>query len=99
MTVPAKDFSPAPRVDSAILRVHNISRDFFIKNNIEESFFFNIIKTAFGQKRKTLVNNLKNTFDKELINSILEKNNLSKTTRPEEIEIDLWINIIRDLDN
>jgi 16S rRNA (adenine1518-N6/adenine1519-N6)-dimethyltransferase len=99
MTVPAKDFSPVPRVDSAILRVSNISRDFFIENDIKEEFFFSIIKTSFGQKRKTLVNNLKNTFDKDLVNSILEKNNLSKSIRPEEIDINLWINIIKDLNS
>jgi len=97
MTVPAKDFSPAPKVDSAILRVDNISRDFFEENTIEEDMFFNVIKTAFGQKRKTLVNNLKNNFDKELINSTLSKNGLSKTIRPEEIDIEMWSKIIKDL--
>jgi len=97
MTVGAKDFDPAPKVDSAILRVSNISRGLFIDNNIDEGVFFKVIKSSFGQKRKTLVNNLKRDFEKVLILEALEKNNLSDKVRPEEIGVDSWINLIKDL--
>lgn len=99
MTVPAEDFDPAPKVDSAILRVSNISRDFFINNNIKEEDFFSIIKLAFGQKRKTLVNNLKNNFDKGIIEKTLINNNFSEKVRPEEIDIESWVKIIKYITN
>ncbi len=51
-------FSPAPKVDSAIIKLQNISRDFFLKNKINEKSFFELVKQGFSHKRKTLKNNL-----------------------------------------
>jgi 16S rRNA (adenine1518-N6/adenine1519-N6)-dimethyltransferase len=56
-TVPRGAFAPAPKVDSAILRVTNISRKNF-KNKKHEARFFELIKKGFGQKRKVLKNTL-----------------------------------------
>ncbi|MSR70951.1 ribosomal RNA small subunit methyltransferase A [Candidatus Kaiserbacteria bacterium] len=56
-TVPAGAFSPPPKVDSAILLVENISRKNFT-NTAHEEKFFELIKKAFGQKRKVLRNTL-----------------------------------------
>ena len=55
--VPRGAFAPAPKVDSAILRVTNISRKNF-KNKKHEARFFELIKKGFGQKRKVLKNTL-----------------------------------------
>ncbi|MBI4692057.1 MAG: ribosomal RNA small subunit methyltransferase A [Candidatus Terrybacteria bacterium] len=55
--VPARYFSPQPKVDSAILLIDNISKDFF--RDIDEQKFFEIVKKGFSQKRKLLKNNLK----------------------------------------
>lgn len=96
-TVEAKDFSPTPKVDSAILAVNNITRDLFTTNNIKEEDFFFVIKKGFGQKRKTLVNNLKNDFNKEIILNFLNKNGLTDTVRPEELNIDTWIKLTKVL--
>jgi 16S rRNA (adenine1518-N6/adenine1519-N6)-dimethyltransferase len=54
--VPAKSFFPMPEVDSAIIRLapHKtppVQVD-------DEKFFFRIVKVAFSQRRKTLLNNL-----------------------------------------
>ncbi len=51
-------FSPAPKVDSAIIKLQNISRDFFKKDNLNEKEFFALVKQGFSHKRKTLKNNL-----------------------------------------
>jgi len=96
-TVPAKDFSPAPKVDSAILSVNNITRALFDDNNVKEDDFFFVLKKGFGQKRKTLVNNLKNDFAKEDILDFINKNNLSETVRPEEIGVENWIKLTKEL--
>jgi 16S rRNA (adenine1518-N6/adenine1519-N6)-dimethyltransferase len=44
--VPKKYFSPQPKVDSAIIKIGGISKDFFIKNKINEKKFFNLIRKA-----------------------------------------------------
>lgn len=54
--VPASCFSPKPRVDSALIKISNISKKFF--NDFSEESFFKIAKMGFGQKRKLLKNNL-----------------------------------------
>ncbi|MEW5907742.1 MAG: 16S rRNA (adenine(1518)-N(6)/adenine(1519)-N(6))-dimethyltransferase RsmA [Patescibacteria group bacterium] len=54
--VPAKYFSPKPRVHSAILLIDNISKNFF--RDINEKNFFNLVKKGFSSKRKLLKNNL-----------------------------------------
>lgn len=59
-TVPAGAFDPAPSVDSAILQIKNISRDYF--KNIKEEDFFEILKKGFAQKRKLLKGNLQSLF-------------------------------------
>jgi 16S rRNA (adenine1518-N6/adenine1519-N6)-dimethyltransferase len=61
-TVPAGAFVPKPKVDSAILLIKNISRDFFLPNQdgpeITEEKFFGLLKKGFAQKRKLLKGNL-----------------------------------------
>ncbi|MEI7765416.1 MAG: rRNA adenine dimethyltransferase family protein [bacterium] len=60
MKVPARYFSPAPKVDSAIISIKNISRSFFIENKISEERFWILIHAGFAHKRKKLSSNLKN---------------------------------------
>ena len=71
-TVLAGSFSPAPKVDSAIILLNNISKKYFVDltnlvdgkisnlktKNIEDAFF-NILHLGFAHKRKTLLKNLR----------------------------------------
>lgn len=54
--VSAGSFMPAPKVDSAVIRL-DILKNPIVKLN-DEKMFFKIIKSAFGQRRKTLSNSL-----------------------------------------
>ncbi len=54
--VPARYFSPAPKVDSAIIAITAISKDAF--KNISEDSFFEILKHGFAHKRKLLARNI-----------------------------------------
>jgi len=60
MKVPARYFSPAPKVDSAIITIRNISRKIFMENKVNEEKFWEIVKAGFAHKRKKLSGNLKN---------------------------------------
>ena len=88
MKVPARYFSPAPRVDSAIIAIKNISRKTFIENNINEEKFWEIIHKGFAHKRKKLSGNLKNIIknDSEDI----------KNKRAENLSLLDWINIAKE---
>ncbi|MFH0846343.1 MAG: rRNA adenine dimethyltransferase family protein [Patescibacteria group bacterium] len=93
-TVKAKDFSPSPKIDSAIILIDAISKDFF--KDLDEKKFFKIIKMAFSSKRKVLVNNLSLIPKQELI-SILEKLNISPKSRAEELHLEDWKKICKEI--
>jgi len=57
-------FSPAPKVNSAIISIKNISRKTFEKSGINEERFWEIVKAGFAHKRKKLSSNLKNLKNK-----------------------------------
>jgi 16S rRNA (adenine1518-N6/adenine1519-N6)-dimethyltransferase len=86
-TVSKRYFSPAPKVDSAILHVANITH---IYTPEQEKSFFNLIKLAFGHKRKTIVHNLGGTYSKETIKEILSKLGKGEQARAEELGIEDW---------
>jgi 16S rRNA (adenine1518-N6/adenine1519-N6)-dimethyltransferase len=56
MTVPKTVFVPQPNVDSAIIRL--LVRDKPIVKLNNETYFFQIVRASFAQRRKTLLNNL-----------------------------------------
>lgn len=56
MTVPKTVFVPQPNVDSSVIRL--TVRDKPPVNMKNESFFFQVIRASFAQRRKTILNNL-----------------------------------------
>ncbi len=92
MTVPARDFAPAPKVDSAILSITNISHDRLVPD--KETQFFEIIKRAFSQKRKQLVGTVPPLVSKEDLVDFLIQQKLPVTTRPEELDFEDWKHLI-----
>jgi len=75
-TVPAGAFVPPPKVDSAILLVSDISRANF-KNKHHEERFFELIKKAFGQKRKMLRSTI----------------GIDSNKRPEDLTLQEWLDL------
>jgi 16S rRNA (adenine1518-N6/adenine1519-N6)-dimethyltransferase len=57
-------FTPPPKVKSGVIRMVNSGNPWKIMNKKK---FFNLVKTAFGQRRKQLRNPLKSMFDKEVL--------------------------------
>lgn len=66
-TVPAGAFVPAPQVDSAIIAMSHISRDFFA--DCDEMLFLRVVKTLFGQKRRQVSGTLGVLLEHSLINT------------------------------
>jgi 16S rRNA (adenine1518-N6/adenine1519-N6)-dimethyltransferase len=85
-TVPRGAFRPAPKVDSAVLTIRNISRKNFTSQK-EEKVFFDLIHAGFAHKRKFVRNNLT---DRGLFaGSVPEK------ARAEELSVKDWLKLAK----
>lgn len=95
--VPAHNFFPAPKVDSAILKITTLDQP-QVKNL---PLFTEIIKKAFSQKRKTILNSLKNI--KEIprtdLEKILIKSTISPLERPEKLDFQKWALLVSNLES
>ena len=87
-TVKAGSFAPAPKVDSAIIAIENISKKFF--TDFSEKNFFAILRAGFKSKRKKLSSNLSTIFTKDKVREIFQKLNLDDNLRAEDVEIETW---------
>lgn len=92
--VPKESFTPIPEVTSKVIKL-NIRKNppVQVKNS---EIMFRIIKCAFMQRRKTLLNALVNTkvfLNKEEGKSILKKLNLDENIRAEKLMLDDYAKI------
>lgn len=92
--VPAGCFNPPPSVDSAILLIENISRDFF--DEVTEDAFFKAVKTGFASKRKQLGGNLEKVFGERAF-AALARAGVEKTARAEDVALEKWRGIVKNL--
>jgi len=84
-TVPSKDFDPAPKVDSAVIKItptNNIPAEIDLKK------FLGFLKVCYSKPRKKLKNNLSSYGDKmqKVLPDLLQK-------RPEELALESFIEI------
>ena len=90
--VPRNSFIPAPNVDSEVINLR-IKKE-KVENVKDEEKLFKIIKYAFMQRRKTLINAFQNAgIDKEKTKEILNKLELDEKVRGEALTLKDFINI------
>ena len=94
MSLKSKDFYPVPKVNSAVIKLKVFSKN---KRLSHEEAIIKLLKIAFKQPRKTLLNNLSTKFEKEKIKNILKDLNLTEKIRSNELSLALWINIVKKL--
>ncbi|MDQ3075740.1 MAG: 16S rRNA (adenine(1518)-N(6)/adenine(1519)-N(6))-dimethyltransferase RsmA [bacterium] len=105
MKVPSRYFSPAPKVDSAIIKIGGISKKLFSTNTgrsgtltLDEEKFWSVIHAGFAHKRKILLGNLKG-FDKNVkwgeILSNIRKTDF-KNVRAEDLSLNDWISLVNE---
>ncbi len=85
-TVPAGCFMPAPKVNSAVVRLALYQTPVY--QPADEALFFQLIKGAFGQRRKTLVNALHSLlprYDKETLKAAILRCGFSENIRGERL--------------
>ncbi len=90
--VPPGAFTPPPTVDSAILCIKSITRDFF--KDCDETLFFTLLKGIFGKKRKQLGGSLADIVgNKDTALALLSELSIDPTTRPERLTLAQWKSI------
>lgn len=78
------NFLPAPKVDSTVIKMNlRKSKPF----EVNEKIFFSIIKAAFSQRRKTLLNALSALYSKDLLKNTLSEIGIPLTERGENLSI------------
>lgn len=90
--VPARLFSPPPKVDSQILILEKRSKPLF---NTDYRQLLKFVKAGFAQPRKTLANNLESlpNWDRERVEAALNRLNLASTARAQELSLKDWHNL------
>ncbi|PKL01182.1 MAG: 16S rRNA (adenine(1518)-N(6)/adenine(1519)-N(6))-dimethyltransferase [Tenericutes bacterium HGW-Tenericutes-1] len=92
--VPKTVFVPEPNVDSAIIEIK--IRNFIERKPNNESFFFDFVHRCFTQRRKTLLNNLRDSysqFDRAVWETLLIDMGYNPTIRAEALSIDDFIKL------
>ncbi|BDV03287.1 MAG: ribosomal RNA small subunit methyltransferase A [Candidatus Hepatoplasma scabrum] len=94
INVPRECFNPIPNVDSGFIILHRKKIDF----NYDNYLLF--IKNCFATKRKTLLNSLKITKNPyfEFVKLYLIKNNLKINIRAEQLSIDIYLKIWKEIE-
>jgi 16S rRNA (adenine1518-N6/adenine1519-N6)-dimethyltransferase len=90
--VPAKLFTPPPKVDSQVVIMKRRSEALF---DVDPKDFFRLIKCGFSSKRKTLINSLSGglRISKSDSRMLIESAKLAENIRPQELTIEEWYNI------
>ncbi|MDE2188462.1 MAG: ribosomal RNA small subunit methyltransferase A [Patescibacteria group bacterium] len=94
-TVPKRSFRPIPKVDSAIILIDKISKEFFDVDKLSEKTFFEVVKAGFAHKRKVLRGNLKNLIDEQALEKLWVDCGWPVDARPETFSIEQWKEITK----
>ena len=81
--VPPTAFRPAPKIMSSVVRL--VPKK---PLPVDESAFRGLLSTAFRQKRKTILNNLKPTYPNAA--ALLERSGIEPARRAESLSLDEW---------
>jgi 16S rRNA (adenine1518-N6/adenine1519-N6)-dimethyltransferase len=94
-TLPPGAFSPPPKVHSSVVRLTMSPRVNAL--NVDEEGFITFLKLSFGQKRKTLWNNLKTEYAPDLLKEALRESGVKPTVRAETLPLEKSAAIFRAL--
>jgi 16S rRNA (adenine1518-N6/adenine1519-N6)-dimethyltransferase len=94
-TLPPGAFDPPPKVHSTVLRLTMAPR--FDQLRVTENGFIEFLKLSFGQKRKTLWNNLKSRYEPAALRTALDKAGVKREIRAEALPLDKTAALYRTL--
>jgi len=94
-SLPPGAFSPLPKVHSTVVRLTMNSR--LESLHVPEDGFIRFLKLSFGQKRKTLWNNLKSEYDSQVLRSAMERAGVKPAVRAEALSLEKTAALYRAL--
>ncbi|MGF7058409.1 16S rRNA (adenine(1518)-N(6)/adenine(1519)-N(6))-dimethyltransferase RsmA [Brassicibacter mesophilus] len=100
VNVPKNVFMPKPNVDSAVIMLDIY--DSPMVEVIDKKLFFEVVKAAFGKRRKTLLNALSSgtlNINKEEIQDILHSCDINPQRRGETLSIDEFATLANSISN
>ena len=95
-TVTRGHFNPAPKVDSAILQITHISRARFAEV-AGPAIFFTLLHLGFGQKRKQLLSNFAQVYDRDTLTELFTNLHIPLDVRAESLPLDTWLTLASTL--
>jgi 16S rRNA (adenine1518-N6/adenine1519-N6)-dimethyltransferase len=96
-TLPPTSFAPPPKVHSSVVRLTIDSK--LETLNVPEVEFINFLKLSFGQKRKTLMNNLKGQYTTPILRKAMEQARVKPEVRAEALSLEKSAALFRALSN
>jgi 16S rRNA (adenine1518-N6/adenine1519-N6)-dimethyltransferase len=94
-TLPPGAFAPPPRVHSSVVRLTSSPR--LESLGVPEEEFIEFLKLSFGQKRKTLWNNLKTQYGEDSLRAALQEAGVKPAVRAEAVPLEKKAAIFRAL--
>ena len=94
-TLPPGAFAPAPKVHSSVVRLTMAPK--LAGLHVEEEPFIQFLKLSFGQKRKTLWNNLKTEYASAPLKEALQEAGVKPSVRAETLPLEKSAAIFRAL--
>jgi len=94
-TIKRTSFYPVPDVDSSLMRLNILHKPGFEVS--DEQIFFKIVRGAFNQRRKSIINSLSREavldIPKEKLTSILKKLDIDPASRPQDLPLSSFASI------
>src|SRR5947209_4284084 len=94
-TLPPEAFDPPPTVYSAVVQIRVAPR--FAELGVDATGFDKFLKLVFAQKRKTILNNLRNEFEEAFAKDGLEEADIAPSARAETLTLEQMANLYRNL--
>lgn len=92
--VPANAFKPAPKVDSAVIRLRPRP---FPQQASDPKLLDTLVKQGFAQKRKMLRNNLKSLVERDQLTHLLETMAIDPQSRAEQLSVENWVSLCNQI--
>lgn len=88
--VPARLFTPPPKVDSQVLMLKYHEQPLFA--GVDTKLFFRLVRAGFSQKRKTIINSLSAglAMAKEDTSNLLETAGIDPSIRAQNLSLEQW---------
>ena len=96
-TLPPGAFNPPPKVHSTVLRLSMAPQ--LERLQVAEDRFIDFLKLSFGQKRKTLWNNLQSEYEPATLKMALEQAGVKPNVRAEALPLEKSAALFRALSN